>query len=155
MTNPNIQIEQAPIQKRKKSANLEHLLQSKIVLDFSQKRPNERGKLFATFSETKNGTEGAIMTALGLVRGLSDLMYVDNGELVGIECKAPISSHLCSHILEQCNWLLTVPKRGYFCDSVEMFWSIINGGVGICPKKVIENIKNSKSKSLMWAELKK
>lgn len=148
--NPNIQIEEAPIKKRKKSANLEHLLQSKMVLDFAQKRPLERGNLFATFSETTSQREGAVMTSLGLIRGLSDLMYVSNGELIGIECKAPESSHLCAHILEQCNWLLTVPKRGYFCDSIDMFWDIISGGAGISPKKVIENLKNVKSKTVLW-----
>ena len=117
----------------------EKQLQSKIVIEFSQKHPQLRGRLFATFQETINPAQGSNRLALGLVRGVSDLLFVNEvGQLTGIELKAPNTKHSTKHIIEQCNWLINVPKRGYFCTSVEMFWDIFNGMDGISPKLILE-----------------
>ena len=120
----------------------EKQLQSKMVVEFSQAYPEQRGRLFATFQETINAIQGSNRLALGLIRGVSDLLYVNSkGELIGIEVKCLNSKHKSSHVIEQCHWLLEVPKKGYFCTSVNMLMDIINGGEGISPQKVLDSIK--------------
>ena len=121
----------------------EHKLQSEIVIRFSQVFPERRGRLFATFQETDKGSH---LTSLGLVKGVSDLLYVtENGELIGIELKYPGKRHNAEHIKEQAYWLATIPKRGYFCTSMNMFFDIINGGEGIDPRLVLRNMGEAKT----------
>lgn len=120
----------------------EKQLQSKMVVAFSQAYPEQRGRLFATFQETLNAIQGSNRLSLGLIKGVSDLLYVtDKGELIGIEVKCSHSRHKASHVIEQANWLLKVPKKGYFCTSVEMLMDIVNGGEGISPQYILDNIK--------------
>lgn len=149
--NPNIQLEPTPKKKRAPSANLEHKLQHQCVKEFSQKYPNLDGHLFAYFAETESKLDGGIKVGLGLARGVSDLLYIKDGGLIGIEMKAPDTSHSVQHLREQANWLISVPSVGFFCDSIEMFWRIIETGTGgIDPRRVLENLKDVKSLSVAW-----
>ena len=137
-------------------ANLEAILQSKIVIKFSQLYPERRGCLIGYFANADNQIKGAINNSLGLVKNCSDLLYVTlSGSLVGIELKSTGSRHNRTHLIGQATWLITVPKIGYFCDSEEMFFSIINGGVGISPAKVLENCLRLKTQTVNWEEAKK
>jgi hypothetical protein len=121
----------------------EKQLQAKIVIAFSQAFPERRGRLFATFQETD---KGSYLTSLGLVRGVSDLLYVTAyGELVGIELKEPGSKHKSDHVREQAEWLMKVPAKGYFCTSLEMFWKIIEGEEGIDPEWVLDDMGDKKT----------
>lgn len=138
-----------PIKKRSHSQP-EHKLQAECVRYFSETYPERRGELFATFQETKSQGQGGVMLSLGLVSGVSDLLFVQDGFLIGIEMKYPETSHNTEHLIKQAKWLLKVPKRGYFCDSLDMFKEIIAGGEGIDPKSVLEYCKKVKTKSITW-----
>jgi len=117
-----------------------------MVVAFSQKHPELRGRLFATFSETVNALQGANRLALGLIRGTSDLIFITpDRHIVGIEVKAPKTRHSASHVIEQCDWLDNNCYKGYFCVSVEMFWDIINGGVGLETSEVRKMCGGKKS----------
>lgn len=130
---------------------MEKRLQHDIVMDFSSKMPKDRGRLFATFSETKSAVQGSQMLSLGLIRGTSDLIYIDDDRhIIGIEIKEKGSRHNVKHVLEQANWLNNWCYRGYFCDSIECFWSIINDSKGIDPKYIIEYLNNIKTKTFTW-----
>ncbi len=134
--------------------NLEQKLQADCCVQFSQKYPEKRGYLFSYFANSNSAIQGAQKLSLGLVRGVSDLLYVEDGELIGMELKVPNSSHSRSHLIEQSRWLLTVPKHGFFCDSIEIFWNIIEGGSGIDPEVVLENCLEKKTGSVKWEEVK-
>lgn len=134
--------------------SLESQMQARCVIEFSQKYPERRGHLFAYFATSDSYIQASQKLSLGLVKGCSDLLYINNGQLIGIEMKATGTSHNRVHLIEQCQWLLKVPKTGWFCDSVEMFWQIINGWYGIDPKRVLENCMQKKTGSVKWDEVK-
>jgi len=154
-SNPNIQTEPAPKPKRSHS-NPEHKLQAECVKQFGQKYPEKRGALIAYFAETESGRDGALKVALGLVAGVSDLLYIQDGIITGIEMKHPETRHNTQHLRSQCLWLISFPKIGFFCDSVEMFLQIIEAGTGgIDPARVLENLKDVKTSSVSWEVAKK
>ena len=129
-------------------------LQAKMVIEFSQKRPEEKGCLIGYFAETENKIEGATKLSLGLVKGASDLLYVTKtSRLIGIEVKAPGSRHSVRHLQEQARWLMKVPFLGFFCDTLEMFWDIINYQAGIRPKDVLEYLEKVKTETIAWDEV--
>ncbi|MEG0560144.1 MAG: hypothetical protein RR513_06470 [Muribaculaceae bacterium] len=132
-------------------AQQEHKLQAQIFTWHWNNKPTERGRLFATFQEVKSPIEGGLKKSLGLVRGVPDLVLVrDGGFLVGIELKTPNSTHLVSHLIEQCSWLINVPYIGYFCDTFKMAEEVLNGGKGIDPKKVLDYCKSVTTKNILW-----
>lgn len=135
--------------------NPEARLQSQMVIQFSQRHPEQRGRLIGYFATSESIIQTSQKLSLGLVKGASDLFYItEAGEMVGIEVKSPGSSHNRQHLVSQAEWLLKVPRRGYFCDSVEMFWNIIEGGSGIDPEVVLENCLGKKSSTVRWDEVK-
>ena len=137
-------------------ANPEHILQAKCVIEFSRRFPEQRGKLIGYFAETKNPVEGALKLSLGLVRGVSDLLYFpQKGVFVAIEMKAKGTSHNVRHLVEQAYWLLSVPTKGWFCDTEEMFFDIVGGGAGIDPAIILERLLKIKTKTVSWDEISK
>ena len=132
----------------------EHKLQSQCVLWFSQQFPERRGKLWANFSE-QSAMEASQKLSLGLVKALPDLMYLEWGELIGVELKAQGSRHNVKHLREQCQWLIKFPAAGCFCDSLSMFQSIIIGGAfhGISPYLVHERLVRATASSVDWDKL--
>lgn len=131
--------------------NLEHKLQAEIVLWYRNTFPERRGSLWGNFAE-QDASNAMFKRPLGLVRGLSDLMFCDEqGRLVGIELKYPNTYHNAQHLLEQAWWLQNIPYKGYFCDSLEMAKEILLGtGEGIDPQKIIDYINNTNKKSILW-----
>lgn len=108
----------------------ESLLQSKIVIDFSQKRPEEKGLIWATGNRTLSERDGMKQKAMGLIAGVSDLIYFKNGIFIGIEIKVKGSKHKKSHVQQQLNWGLKIEENGgewYIVTSLESFWAVING----------------------------
>ena len=131
---------------------IEAKLQSEIVRAYSVKYPNKRGTLFGTFQEVSSQVQGSQRLSLGLVAGVSDLLYVDeHGRLWGLEVKARGTIHKVSHLIKQAEWLSSIPYRGFFVDSVDMFWEVIETGEGgICPQRLLQKLKNIKGSSFLW-----
>lgn len=143
--------EAKPEKKRKPSKKNEAKLQASIVIDFSQKRPEERGRLIGYFANTDSMQDGAIKCSLGLVKSVSDLFYFRaDGRSIGIEIKAVGEYHNIEHLKAQAEWLLNIPYKGYFCDNLETFWSIINGGEGINPSEILRRLEGIKTDSVKW-----
>ena len=130
-------------------------LQSEIVRAFAAKYPERRGRLWATFQETSSKIQGAQRLSLGLIAGVSDLLYIDEqGRLWGLEIKAKHSVHKVSHLIRQAEWLINCTYRGFFVDSVDMFWEVIETGEGgICPIKLLQKLKNIKGSSFLWENI--
>lgn len=123
--------------KRAKSIELgtEETLQASIFRSYREKFPDQKYRLFATFSNPTVEQIG-VWRAKGFTEGISDIIHIDdNKHIVGIEVKHELKTHSAITVLRQCDFLLSC-HRGYFCTSVEMFWTIINGGEGICPTTV-------------------
>lgn len=132
----------------------EAIIQSKIIIQFSQRFPDQRGHLFSYFANSDSAIQGAQKLSLGLVKNVSDLLYVKDGYLIGIELKAPLSSHNRLHLVGQSDWLIKVPNVGWFCDSLEMFFSIIDGENGIDPRVVRENCLKLTTTTVSWDKIK-
>lgn len=133
--------------------NAESLLQSKIVISFADKYPERRGRLFATFQETRTPIEGARKLSLGLIPGASDFVYTGEHEVIFIEMKAEGMKHPTAHLKKQAQWGLSIrPHRYYFCDSEECFWNIIDGDglLGITPERVLAWLSTAKAGSVIW-----
>lgn len=126
----------------------EDILQAEIFKSFTNRYPEQRGRLFSTFQNPQGVRQFGIWTARGLVEGVSDLLYTDDYfRLVGIEIKHPEKYHSVERVKRQAEWIIKCAYRGGFCTSLEMFWTIINGGNGIDPKKVISHLENNSKKT--------
>lgn len=114
--------------------------------------PELRGKVFSTFQNVTNRQEAGVKKAMGLVAGVSDVIFInEHGQTIGIELKLPGTSHDVDHLKKQASWLIKCPYKGYFCDSFETFCNIIlQNKDGINPHKILELISKSSSKSFTW-----
>lgn len=130
--------------------NSESKLQANCVIEFSHKYPDKKGCLIGYFATSDSYIQASQKLSLGLVKGCSDLLYVNNGDLIGIEIKAKGTGHNRIHIMEQALWLMRVPRFGYFCDSLSMFHRIINGGRGIDPKPIFDYCDKLITQSVQW-----
>lgn len=68
----------------------EHQLQQKIVKYWNENYPKHRKCLFHVEQSAKNGIQGALQKALGVVAGVSDLILVLKGKVLFIELKTDI-----------------------------------------------------------------
>ncbi|MGB0881437.1 MAG: hypothetical protein ACPGSO_00680 [Vicingaceae bacterium] len=128
-------------------------LQSKIVLDYSQNRPEEKGTLFSVANRTLSVRDGQKQKAMGLVKGVSDLIYFKGNRLVCLEIKLPGQKHKRSHIEDQLSWgekMISEGAEYYIITSLSAFWTVINelpfkdGGIWDC-EKIKQKLKESKS----------
>jgi len=107
-------------------------LQSQMAVEHSQQRPEENGLLWATLNRTLSIRDGQKQKAMGLKRGVSDLIYYKFGILYGIEVKFPGNKHDLDHIKQQYEWGLSIAKHGghyFIVTTLEAFWAVINGEV--------------------------
>lgn len=79
----------------------EQRIQHDLIMWFSQTYPELQGRLFMVQNNTYSQSHGNRMKSLGMVKGVSDLMFIGNGFVAGIELKAPESVHSVAHIKEQ------------------------------------------------------
>lgn len=133
--------------KVRQSRNLEAKLQSECVLWYKNNHVNSRRELWATFNEGKDVNS---KLSMGMTVGVPDLMHFGESGLTGIEMKYPGTGHNVKHLINQAEWLINVPSRGWFCDNLEEFKCIIGGGRGIDPVKVLKYCKSVKTKSIVW-----
>ena len=109
----------------------EKKLQAEIVISFSQQRPEEKGNLWSTRNTTFSERDGQTQKAMGMIAGVSDLIYYRGGRFVGIEIKKRGSSHNSKHVYQQVKWGELIEDAGgewYIVRSLDEFWEVINGG---------------------------
>jgi len=142
---------------KKQAENLEDKLQCEMVVEYRNRFPEERGRLIGNDSSTMSAQHAEAKSSRGLVRGVSDLFFFHRDRyLVAMEVKYPNTYHDREHLIEQAEWILKFPKVGWFIDSMEMFWDIVlNDGVGIDPKRILENCLKLKTVSVSWEEAKR
>jgi hypothetical protein len=110
----------------------EHKLQSQIVMDHSQEYPEERGMLWSTLNRTLSQRDGQKQKAMGLVAGVSDLLY-NKGKLHCLEVKYPGAPHSAAHIKAQFKWGEIQRNNGaewFIITSVAGFWNAMTKGHG-------------------------
>jgi hypothetical protein len=83
---------------------------------FSQQYPQHRGLLFEVNNDSYSAKHGTNRTAMGRVKGVSDLMLIEPiaATTIGIELKAPESRHDKNHIETQLNWGKKIIESGGF-----------------------------------------
>ena len=107
-------------------------LQSQMVIEHSQQRPNENGQLWATLNRTLSVLDGQKQKAMGLKKGVSDLLYFNEETLAAIEVKYPGEKHSLDHIKSQYEWGSKIAANGgyyFIVTTLEAFWAVINGEV--------------------------
>ena len=102
----------------------EDQLQAACVRKFSELFPEEYRKLWAVKNRTLSEKDGMTQRAMGLKRGVSDLMLNRFGAICGIELKIEGNKHPDYHIKEQYEWGLSIPEY-YIVSSVEAFLKVI------------------------------
>lgn len=125
-------------------------LQAKCVLWYRNEWYKNPRNLWATMNE---GRDVNTKRSLGMMEGVSDLLYFDpiSEKLVAIEMKLEGTSHSVPHLIRQAKWIIDVPRIGGFCDSFEMFQSIIKReSDGIDPRRVLSYLENIKQKTITW-----
>ena len=98
-------------------------LQAEIFQYHWNTRPNERGLLFHVNNKARNAIEGNKMKAMGVVSGVSDLIYLKpGGKPIMIELKWADGSQS----KEQKVWQLKVVSSGYEYVIVRCIEDFIN-----------------------------
>lgn len=67
----------------------ESALQQRIFIYHWNTYPSERGLLFHVNNNAKSRKAGAMLKAIGVVAGVSDLLYIHRGRLYALEVKLP------------------------------------------------------------------
>ena len=140
---PKSRAEAMAIQQKRANGGGEDLLQYRCVMRYNELFSDNR--LWAVVNENVPNS-----TSKGVVRGVSDLNWCPDGRLIGIELKHPDKYHDTKHLVEQAEWLRDVPDKGWFCNSLEMFERILNGGEGISPTDVINRCRGRRSLRFDW-----
>jgi hypothetical protein len=132
-------------------------LQSEMVIDHSQQRPGEKFLLWATLNRTLSQRDGQKQKAMGLKKGVSDLIYHKDGVLIGIEVKYPGEKHATDHVKNQMNWGKSIIDNGgryFIVTTVEAFWAVIKNEIDCVPGlyhiKDIEKVVNCGKKTVVF-----
>ena len=133
----------------------EKQLQASIFIDFSQKRPEEKGLLWSTRNQTFSAKDGMTQKAMGMVAGVSDLIYFKE-TFVGLEVKQKGKVHKSSHITQQLNWGKKITNNGglwFIITSLEGFWAVLNEDFNhedVYSVERVEEILNKGSKTVIF-----
>jgi hypothetical protein len=99
-------------------------LQAQIFQYHWNNLPTERGLLFHVNNKARNAIEGAKFKAMGVIAGVSDLIYLKPG---GIPILIELKVDNATQSKEQIKWELNVKLAGYkyqVCRSLEDFIKI-------------------------------
>lgn len=99
-------------------------LQNKIFSHHWNNYPNERGLLFAVNQNAQSAAKGALNKAIGVVPGVSDMIYLGKPKPIFIELKANFGKQS----LVQSQWQKKIEANGYIyviCKTLEDFLIII------------------------------
>jgi hypothetical protein len=103
----------------------EKRLQQLCFTWFHNTYPNLRGTMWMTHNQAKNATQGSILKAMGMVPGVSDLLWFYQGCLYCIELKTETGKQSAV----QKKWESAVEKQGaiyYVIRDLDRFKLIIN-----------------------------
>jgi hypothetical protein len=92
---------------------MEQNIQNKLVMWFSQEYPQHYGRLFMVNNNTTSKENGTKLKAMGIIAGVSDLLFIGNGYFAAIEIKAPNTRHKTSHVLQQMEFIKTMIFKGH------------------------------------------
>ncbi len=134
----------------------EHALQSSIVVDYTNKFPQNRLSLWSTRNISLSNIDSAQMKAIGMREGCPDLFYFAKNRLIGIELKIVGATHELYRIKMQYDFCLNIQNEGgaaFFCTSLDGFWAILWGALHsdvYTLSEVKDIIDNCKTKNLKW-----
>lgn len=132
----------------------EERLQSDIVVRFSQLYPNKRGQLFHVPNERNHKVQAFKARAIGIVKGVADMIYFEKNYLIATELKVPGSRHKREQIEAQLKWAEIWEKQGgiwRMCKTVEEAISCYEGNPsGLTIQEVKEILKNHKTKTIKF-----
>lgn len=103
----------------------EAAFQQQCVMHFHNSYPELRGLLFSVNNNSANKREGAFNKAIGLVAGVSDLVFVYSGKVYFIELKTPTGYQS----KDQIEWQAKIESQGinyYVINSIDKFKSLIS-----------------------------
>lgn len=103
----------------------EAAIQQSCVIWFWNNFPKLRGLLFMVNNNSHSKYEGALMKALGLIPGVSDLLFIYKGTVYCIEMKTPAGYQS----EDQIKWQSNVNAQGinyYIVRSLDEFKVLIN-----------------------------
>lgn len=93
-----------------KSYKSENRIQQECVMDFNNKYPGLRGLLFAVPNGgARSSQEGKLLKQTGVVRGVSDLLFMYNTNTFCFELKTEIGEQSSY----QSEWQLKVEAQGF------------------------------------------
>ena len=130
----------------------EERLQSDIVRKFSELYPYKRGQLFHVANERAHQLQAFKAKSIGIVAGVSDLIYICSFGLKALELKAYGSSHKVEHLIRQVEWGKTIEEVGHqwrLIRSTQEAIHFINGAsykVGLTTKEVEQLIQENGGK---------
>ncbi len=108
------------------SALSETALQSACFLEHWNSRPNERGRLFHVNQKARNIIEGNRMKAMGVVKGVSDMIYLSHGgKCLFLEFKIPGGKQSPDQVKFQ-KMAQDLGFEYIIVTSKEQFWEVIN-----------------------------
>lgn len=134
--------------------NQETKLQSEIVAAHSQKYPEQWGQLFHISNERNHIKQAFIASAIGIVNGVSDLMYISKKINVATELKISGSRHKVSTIKSQIKWGIVwenLSKKNHWrmVFTVEQALNCYEGNLeGYTLKQAKKLIKDIKTKTI-------
>lgn len=104
----------------------EKRLQQECFTWFHNNFPALRGSLWMNHNQAVNRKQGAILKAMGMVAGVSDLLWINKGHLHGIELKTPEGRQ--SDVQKRWSEALTTAGGSYhIIRTLEEFKQLING----------------------------
>ena len=93
----------------------EDRVQHEFVMWFSQWKPECEGMIFEVYNNSKTAREGQYRKSMGRKIGVADLCgYTPLGEFLGIEVKAPGSSHTLIQLKTELRWGRKLIENGGF-----------------------------------------
>ena len=125
-------------------------LQAECVLWYRNEWYSHPRSLWATFNEGQNVNN---KNSLGLIPGVSDLLYNENWNrgLIGLEMKYPGERHDTARLISQATWIIEICNCGGFVDDFDMFRRVIKGeNCWIDPVRVLEYCRKIKHKTIEW-----
>lgn len=100
-------------------------LQQDCYLHFHNSYPELRGTLWMVHNNAKDARQGAILKGMGMVKGVSDLMFLHDKTLYCIELKteqgrlSPEQKQWGEQIVAQGGWYVVIRTLKDFCNFVQ------------------------------------